>query len=401
MPFLMMVVAQALVQGEAGSAPRWTEAVIAVLCIMMLAGYVLYLRREKQRAKLHYSEIVNSRDRELIEAQVRVEAAQRDVIELKEREGKVVQRRVELEREVQEIKKLNPIFKKLVYNIGVVGISSSGKTALINKLIDPSFMDIAGLAQSQRNEQRERTVVVSYNAKSYSRTEHVMRFHEWGGEYLVEAQSDMLNMCRADYRTEQNGLVVNAGLQAIVFVVDIASPPVSQNTVNLESGSPNDHVFNPGRINFQVTEYFSIHSIKFLLNDRILPYLHMVVLFINKSDRLGGSYQEIEEKARSYFQELIGGLRQRAPSLEVIVGSAYTESSLHRLFSTLATRILPKDAWEGGIRPPERPAPRPRNGAGAGANRTEQRDGANHADAESAIVLSLNAEAPAPDAATA
>lgn len=358
----MMLLTPTLVMGSAQAAPTvsasssaglevWGVA-LAGVSVLAVAACVYLLRLERAKAKetkQHYTSITREREGEANSLKQSLDQAERDKISLEQFKGQLELQLERERRDAQDARMMNPSFKRLIYNIATIGASGSGKSALLNKLVDPAFLHIQGLSATTR-ESMDRTVIVSLNVKKHLRTEHVLRFYEWGGEYLVEAQSDMLNMCRPDYRLDENGLVRHAGIQAMVFVVDLAYPSQQPELAN-----PQKHVFSRERIQKQVNDYFSFHAIKFLLNERILPYLQIVILFVNKCDRLdGNNLSELEEKVtKEYFNELIMGLRNRAPAVEVIVGSAYTEAGLHKLFATLTTHVLPRDAWDGSLRLPE------------------------------------------------
>lgn len=325
----------------------------------MFSYALLRLRRDKQHAKTHYTTVAKQFETEAQSVQTELRKSEQEIGKIKQYQQQLEARAQIKEREAQEAKMLNPAFKRLVYNIAVVGVSTSGKTALISKLVDPCFMNIQGLT-STTIEQQDRTVTVSLNVKKHLRTEHVLRFYEWGGEYLVKAQSDMLTMCRPDFRIDENGLVRHAGIQAMILVVDLAQPKQDPDVAN-----PDKHEFSKDRISRQIHEYFSFNSIKFLLNERILPYLQLVILFVNKVDRLNGNqHAEMEAAAKDHFKDLIMGLRNSASKVEVIVGSAYTEFGLHRLFSVLATSVLPREAWDGSLRPIEPETPKSAKAAG-------------------------------------
>lgn len=332
--------------------------VTGVIAAAALAAYVLLrIHRDKQRAKSHYTSVAKQFETEAQQSQSELAKVEQENGKIKQYQQQLESRAQVKEREAQEAKMLNPAFKRLVYNIAVVGVSTSGKTALISKLVDPCFMNIQGMT-STTVEQQDRTVTVSLNVKKHLRTEHVLRFYEWGGEYLVKAQSDMLTMCRPDFRIDENGLVRHAGIQALILVVDLAQPRQDPDVAN-----PDKHEFSKDRISRQIHEYFSFNSIKFLLNERILPYLQLVILFVNKVDRLSSNqHAEMEAMAKDCYKDLIMGLRNSASKVEVIVGSAYTEFGLHRLFSVLATSVLPREAWDGSLRPRESEAAK--SGAG-------------------------------------
>lgn len=318
--------------------------IVAVSAVLMLVYWYRCHRLPQQwrREKDHYVHLVLNQDQEIAALRDRMKKTLLLIEQFGVQQTEGINQRALLEQEIHKIQISNPRTQRIIYNVGVIGMNGSGKTALIKKLTDPCFEDFAILQCSSRYPQwEERTVVTQYDSRSYTRTEHVLRFIEWAGEFLIEAQSDMLNMCRPDYYSESGGTIVNAGIQALVLVVDLAwlagdSPA---------DAAPRNQVFSKARIQQQNSEYFSPDAMNFLLNERILHYLQRVVVFINKADCMEGRYHEIEDRAQQYFAELISVIQNRTPNVDVVVGSASTDLGLHRLVSSLATQILPQKAW--------------------------------------------------------
>lgn len=243
-----------------------------------------------------------------------------------------------LTKDILEIKRANPTFQRVVYNVGFIGIASSGKSVIVLKMVDPSFQEFNTIKPTDVVELYDRTVVVQQHPRDFRRQQHVFRFREWGGEHLVRAQTDMLNLSQAAARIEKENLLELDGMHGIVFVVDLGLFP-DGTPIELRHTTP--HVLSETRIKEQYTKYFNENAIKFLLNDKVLNSCHAVVLFINKCDLLDQfPHDEVEHAAEEYYRELIMLLRSRFADLVVIVGSANTEAGLHRLYATLVSKIL-------------------------------------------------------------
>lgn len=256
------------------------------------------------------------------------------------------------DREIQDVRvpfDAIPKFTKIIYNVGVLGVAGSGKTALCLKLTN-DLIDMEKIPQTVKA-QYERTVSVINNETNNRRTAHAIRFLEWGGEFLVRAQSDIIMMnqgVRHDgWEDTTHNCRVMPGLQALVFVVDIA-------TSAFEAGGRGESIFNINRIRQQVEQYFTPAAISFILNESIAAQLYSVLLFVNKADCFDGSQEELEEKVRSdYFGPLMQAMRHRFPDTRVIIGSALSGLGLNTLMAALALNILPKDAHDSGGSPYE------------------------------------------------
>lgn len=249
-------------------------------------------------------------------------------------------------KELERHKDINPSSKKQIYNVAIIGIEGSGKTALLLRMIDPLVTDISNLVQTGLDETYDRLVTTTHNHQDSLRVEHVFRLHEWGGEHLVEAQRDMLKMCQRDVNVEKDGVVDLAGIQGIVFTVDLGND--KRDELGRRVGK---QFFNQERIRSQVEEYFSPLKLPFLLNDTVLSRCQIVILFINKVDLLEGKLDDARRAAEQHYQNLILGLRKACGStpVEVIIGSADADISLTRVYSSLVRGIMPESARRGNL----------------------------------------------------
>ncbi len=249
-------------------------------------------------------------------------------------------------KDLERHKDINPSSKKQIYNVAIIGIEGSGKTALLLRMIDPLVTDISNLVQTGLDETYDRLVTTTHNHQDSLRVEHVFRLHEWGGEHLVEAQRDMLKMCQRDVNVEKDGVVDLAGIQGIVFTVDLGND--KRDELGRRVGK---QFFNQERIRSQVEEYFSPLKLPFLLNDTVLSRCQIVILFINKVDLLEGKLDDARRAAEQHYQNLILGLRKACGStpVEVIIGSADADISLTRVYSSLVRGIMPESARRGNL----------------------------------------------------
>jgi hypothetical protein len=249
-------------------------------------------------------------------------------------------------RALEDHKHKNPISKKQVFNAAIIGIQHSGKTALLLRLIDPLVTNIDHFVQSGADDIYDRLVTVVENPGDSLRIEYLFRLHEWGGEHLVAAQRDMLKLCQRDVSIEKDGVIDLAGIQAIIFSVDLGDFTRDQ------TGKPiGPQIFQPSRIKEQVDDYFSGHKLPFLLNDTVLSRCRVVILFINKVDLLDGNLSENGKKAERLYEKLILDLRHACGKtpVEVIVGSAESDIGLTKLYSALVRGIIPENARRGNL----------------------------------------------------
>lgn len=314
---------------------------LATILPLLIGGLAYLLRMERRRIKDHYEQRVGSIQRHF---ESDVQQLREEATENGENSRTVISLRKQVEdlaRERDDIRTKNPRFRKLTFNVGVIGIVGSGKTGLCLRLTDPLFKDINGTAPSNHEIDYDCSVVVVTNKRDSSRFEYVFRFREWGGEKLIEAQSDMLRYCDPARPTDVEGASVARGMQALVFVVDLAGPAIP--VPGREPVDRRGHIFNRERIRAQIERYFDQRSLRFLLNQTIQTHLQTVVLFINKADTLPGGPEKAEEDAKAHYQDLIVNLGGIYSKLHVIVGSVNTDAGLLKLYSHLVESILPAE----------------------------------------------------------
>lgn len=296
-----------------------------------------FYMKEKQK----FSQLLIEREQDLEDLQAQ--------LSLKEAEQqKLMQERNTLQEAnnaLEHHKNTNPLYKKQIWHVGIIGISGSGKTALTLRLIDPMLLDIEGFAGTQVDVRYEKSMNVTFNQAEATRHEHVFRFHEWGGEYLVEAQRDILKMCQRGAMVEKDGTIDLPGMHALIFTVDLGDflRDQHQNPIGPQT-------FSKERVTKQIEEYFSAQKLPFLLNDTVMAQCRIILLFINKID-LWRCLPEPRETPEKIFEKLILSLGRicGGTPVEIIVGSAQTEEGLLSLGAHLVQRILPENARGGNL----------------------------------------------------
>src|SRR5262249_14446024 len=90
---------------------------------------------------------------------------------------------------------------------------------------------------------------------------------------------------------------------------------------------------------------------KYFFGPKTVASCKTVVLFINKSDLLAGTPQEVEAQAKGLYAKLIETLMryQTQVDIRVFVGSASYGHSTHLLFSHFVEKILPKNAYDNQL----------------------------------------------------
>jgi len=244
----------------------------------------------------------------------------------------------QLAKERDELRKVHPKYHRLTFNIGVIGRRGTGKTGLCLRLTDPLFHDLNTTQTSPRGVIYEHPVVTSVNKQTATRTEHYFKFVEWGGEYMIEAQNDLLRLCDPGRSQEGEGATARVGVQALILVVDLTAP---EEIGDKQKGAPLQ--INETRIREQIDQHFDQASLKFIINSTLKTYLQTVVVFINKVDVLLGSPKEQEEEARRRYNDLLVNVSRVYPHVHVIVGSVSTDAGLLKLYSHLVERILPEE----------------------------------------------------------
>lgn len=352
------LLSQAANRSAAESATYEIDSLIMAAVVLAIAAvgaviYAMSLRRESERQLLHYSEVVQDRDSRLAKAREEFVATVTISDSLRSKLSQLHDERTQLQEDMtqqqsrmEELRRRHAPFRKLLHNVCVIGIAGSGKTGLISKLVNPGPVSIKGLMGSGLEERFDRTALVSQNNRE-GRVEHVISFRVFGGEYKVQAQKALIDMCRTDYQLIQPDLFRRHKVQALVFVVDIAYQADKE-----KSKDPRAHRFDQARIDEQINKYFNEQAIQFLV-EPIRDGLQSIVLFINKFDRLevdpavhGRRSEQVEEWVKERYLALINTLRKYTQNhipVEIIVGSALTDAGLSRLFSTLARDILEKE----------------------------------------------------------
>jgi hypothetical protein len=101
------------------------------------------------------------------------------------------------------------------------------------------------------------------------------------------------------------------------------------------------------RITEQLNE-FNPQALKYFFSPKTVASCKSVVLFINKSDLVGGPPAQAEAYAKQLFQPLIDSLMKYSTQIDVkvLVGSASYGHSTHLLFSYFVEQILPKSAYD-------------------------------------------------------
>lgn len=246
-----------------------------------------------------------------------------------------------LRHEVKSLKNTldkRPVPTRVKYSIITLGLPRTGKTSLTLKWANPLAVgkDRFGITQFDTYER-----LVSRIQAEQRLVEHVFEIRDWGGEHVVDAQTELVTL----------------EIHGMLLVVDLA--PENASEVSDE------------RVRYQLEE-FSPQVLKFLFNPHMVAKCQTVVLFINKSDLLPGRPDDVEKRAKQIFQKLINDLGAYSDrvNIQVMVGSANSGHNAHVLFSHFIEKILPASAHDkslqqhigGSERPPPLPAIEKGNG---------------------------------------
>ncbi len=217
------------------------------------------------------------------------------------------------ERELSVQLERRPEIKRKTYRIQTLGMKATGKTSLALKWANP-LTDLSSIS-STKNERYERSVSHVQTAKEDS--EHVFEVSDWGGEHTVDAVQEL--------STED--------VHGLLLVVDLGGKGATQ--VELE------------RVKAQLQE-FQPQALRYFFVPKVAASCKTVVLFINKSDLILGTPEQVEEQAKYLYQPLIDGLIKAASPIDVkvVVGSAQFGHSTHCVFSHFIAKILPRDAYD-------------------------------------------------------
>ncbi len=219
-----------LANGTVSDIP-WPIDAIGLLAIFVIGFFLLYRHGKWRKVSHGNSDTSNITTTQPLRQKINSKGDQQIDFFRSER-TKEPQINKGFDREIQDVKMNSEIHRpplRKIYNISVVGISGSGKTSLLSKLVNPQ-VNLNEISSTGRHAKYERTLGVSTNEKTQLRTEHTLRFHEWGGEYIVQSQSDMLGMLspQKEHSIEGARTRVLTGIQAMVFVLMFQS----QHTAN-------------------------------------------------------------------------------------------------------------------------------------------------------------------------
>ena len=222
-------------------------------------------------------------------------------------------------------------FQRIFYDVAVIGLSYSGKTSVIQKIVEPRLEDARNIVPTQYRKY-ERTMVVYHNQREAIFREHSLRFHEWGGEYLSQS---VLHISRLNSSTDivQDDSGLHRRVQAIVLLVDVGIYDSNQGTQEFNQNRINEHLKN-------LNETY----LDFLFVDEIRSHLKAVILFVNKCDLMSDSYDNIHSMVSKYFEPIIARIQRHNESLfafHVIAGSAFSDMGLTRLTGHLLGAMLP------------------------------------------------------------
>jgi hypothetical protein len=211
-----------------------------------------------------------------------------------------------------ELEKRPKVTRK-TYKVLTLGVKWTGKTSLTLKWANP-LIDL-GAIEGTKIERYERTV--SQVVQKDVTIEHVFEIGDWGGEHIVDAQQE---------------LVVDE-IHGLLIVVDLGGKDAKR--------------VDPNRVQEQLRE-FQAEALRYFFGPRTVSSCKAVVLFINKSDLIPGTPQEVEEQAQRYYAPLIDNLMKYSTQVDVrvLVGSASYGHSTHMLFSHFVEKILPKNAYD-------------------------------------------------------
>ena len=152
---------------------------------------------------------------------------------------------------------------------------------------------------------------------------HVFEFFDFAGEKLMEAQE----------------ILMLEEIHGLLFVVDLS--------INEQLVPNNTHQLDEERIQEQIDAYRRDVLRFFLDSPRITKTCRSVVLFINKSDVIGGRPEEADAIARQKFAPLIEAFEAFKDNVElkVLVGSAWYGHNTHVLMPHFIRELLPENAF--------------------------------------------------------
>lgn len=358
---------------------------ICIICAILLIGLIQVVLRRfvAQQAQLELASanvalqeeglrIERERQAEQVERLHREAQEHIATISSKEDDNAQLSRKMQqAQRELLDVKRRHPEMLNIYYKIAVIGIEGSGKTVLSKKITDFTYMNEMDLGPTKTAIYPRPISTIESDDYQYI-ANHIFTIQEWGGEYLVRAQTDIVSTIQSELEggeAERNRVKINdhermqIGYKAIVFVVDLGdflrdSP----------DGQP-QQLFSEERVHQQINDYFGRQTLRFFFDERVTKHCDMVILFINKIDLI----QYDEERAFALYRPLIETMKGlcRHMRFEFLVGSARSDMGTRRLFSLLVRQVLSavdrdatmdSEGQSGGPRNGQRNGPR--NGEG-------------------------------------
>lgn len=307
---LTLLLAQTSAEGSGGGAGLLWVVVLALLAVVAAGAAGAYWLRARLR------EVESTRAAAALQSEqehLRANELARQNEYFRDNINRLQDENRGLRVKIKEPPALPPITKQ-VYTVATIGIDTCGKTALTRKWADPT-LTIANV-QATKFDSYEK--MVHRQIIGDRMIEHTFQILDWGGEYLVTAQEQLVTL---------------GELRALIFVVDLGEYDTKQKKV----------VFSQARIERQLS-MFAPNLLPFFFGERIASHCRTCVLFINKSDVLAGSVEAIEQEAKQHFSPLIQRLdrlcEDRGVELEIKVGSAITGHNTHELFGYLQAQLL-------------------------------------------------------------
>lgn len=338
---LLLMNASADPRSSGGSFYISILAALVTLGLLGALGVLSLLRTQRRGLKAHYEDKVKSIESRArgMEDQCRSDRQATGTWHAQARQQR--SENLQLLKERESWRKVHPKYRRLAFNIGVIGWRGTGKTALCLRMTDPLFRDLNATVSSALGVEYDLSVITVTNQHTSERIEHVFRFIEWGGEYIIPAQADLLRRCDPSKAVDSDQVVDRVGIQALVLVVDLAAPMGDGSPADVTRPGP--QVLNHKRIREQIEKHLDQRSLEFIINPTLMTYLQTVVVFINKADILPGSPAEQEATARHEYHDLLVNVGRVYPNFTVIVGSVSTDAGLLKMYSHLVEKILPDD----------------------------------------------------------
>ncbi len=224
--------------------------------------------------------------------------------------------------------------ERVIYNVAVLGLSGTGKSSIIRKIVEPRLVDITEVRATQFDK-HDRTIVVYHDESRHLLEEHTLTFNEWGGELIydsIAAITKSAQDAKIMQGPSQSRPIGPHGFRAILLVTDVGYFEHARKGQKYSAERIKDHL-----------KTFNDTFIRILLNEDVSHYLEMVILFVNKSDLLVGEYKEVLSMMKALYAPLEDSIVRKSQTFQfhIIVGSAQTDMGLVQLTSRLAEMIPP------------------------------------------------------------